>query len=109
LSRTGYIFFNQVPTFNSYTLDFYFAEFRLAVEVDGKYFHDVLSDADRDDVHRREFGIETLRFPAREVSDDSPGVLPESGRPFSNATGLLFRLRKIPQLFDGVESFTGFL
>jgi very-short-patch-repair endonuclease len=83
--------FNQVCTIYSYTLDFYFAEFRLAVEIDGKAFHDSLKDAHRDDVHLRECGIKTLRFLPAKSGTPRPVSFLESGQPFRNKTGLLFQ------------------
>lgn len=101
--------FNQVPTIYEYTLDFYFAEFRLAVEMDGKAFHDSLRDAHRDDVHRREYGIETLRFSAREVSDDMPGVLSRIRAGIQQRDRIAFPAKRLAEPADGTDRITEFL
>ena len=107
--RDGIHIFNQVPTICNYTLDFYFAEFRLAVEVDGKHFHEIVSDAHRDDVHRRECGIETLRVTAREVSDDMRGVLSRIRAAIEQRDRIALPAKRTPEPLDGTEPCTGFL
>jgi len=99
--------FNQVTTIFNYTLDFYFAESRLAVEIDGKAFHDNLRDAHRDDVHRRECGIETLRFSAREVLDELPSVLSQIRQALQHRDKFAFPAKQKPQ--DETERIRDFL
>ena len=67
------------PTVHGYSLDFYCAAARLAVEVDGASHRGqrkAQSDAWRDTVHDR-LGIRTKRFSAREVEQDLAWVVGE--------------------------------
>lgn len=66
--------FNQVSTIFSYCLDFYFPQFRLAVEVDSHAFHEKAHDERRDAEHNK-YGIVTARFWADEVSLEMSSVL----------------------------------
>jgi very-short-patch-repair endonuclease len=73
----GHRFRRQHPI-GPYVLDFYCAESRLAVEVDG-YSHGVADrpqhDARRDAWLLRDSGVRTLRLPARLVLSDMDGAL----------------------------------
>jgi very-short-patch-repair endonuclease len=69
--------FRRQHPIGPYCLDFYCAEARLAVEVDG-YSHDVEDRPIRDtrrDAWLAESGVRTLRIPAREVMSNLDGVL----------------------------------
>ena len=77
LQRSRWTWAAEHPTRYGYTLDFFCADLRLAVEVDGPSHWGAAKaerDAWRDVVHQR-LGILTRRFSARHVEDDVDGVL----------------------------------
>ena len=72
----GFKFRKQHPA-GPYSIDFYCAEARLAVELDGA-FHDRGDAPERDaarDAFLARFEIETLRIPAREIYRDMAAVI----------------------------------
>ena len=74
----GYKFRRQHPVAN-FVLDFYSAEHRLAIEIDGAVHGNPeqrMRDQSREDL-LRERGIRFLRIPAWRVERDLPGVLEE--------------------------------
>ncbi len=75
--QLGFRFSRQVPI-DRYYLDFYCAEARLAVEVDGEQHHNRLElDAERD---RRlaELGVETLRLRSLDLFTEEDSSLARS-------------------------------
>lgn len=58
-------------------LDGLYREFGLAVELDGRQFHDVSKDMARDNRHVLLHGVETLRYDWQAVSSDPCGVAAE--------------------------------
>lgn len=67
----------EVPVFydqeNYYLLDIYFTDRRIAVEVDGKAYHNGAYD-ERRDKRLQVLGITTWRYPAKEVINDYKGI-----------------------------------
>lgn len=79
LQRAPREWVTEFPTRYGYTLDFYCADVRLAVEVDGPSHWGKLkadSDAWRDEVHGR-MGIRTRRFSASDVERNAAEVARE--------------------------------
>lgn len=70
----------EVPIFhtqeNYYMLDIYFTDYRIAVEVDGKAYHNKGYDALRDK-RLKVLGIDTWRYSARAVINDYEGTARE--------------------------------
>jgi len=71
--------FRRQHSVDSYILDFYCPEERLAIELDGNH-HFEISQADYDyerDLFLKEFGVLVLRFENKEVWHNLEGVLNE--------------------------------
>lgn len=70
----------EVPFFydqeNYYLMDIYFADYKIAIEVDGKAYHNKVYD-DRRDKRLKVVGITTYRYPARAVIRDYKGIAAE--------------------------------
>ena len=62
LSEQGITWTEEYPC-GPYRLDLYLPELRLAVEVDGKFFHGSRKDFERDANILNWFGIKTVRIP----------------------------------------------
>ena len=75
--RPGGLKFRRQHPSGAYILDFYCADARLAIEVDGMV-HGMGDNPDRDDARDRWFasaGIATLRIPASAILDDLAAAL----------------------------------
>lgn len=72
----GLRFRHQHPCLG-YILDFYLPSRKLAIEVDGKKFHNPEKDAQRDSIIEYKLGIKTLRFTAWRVLFDLGYVVDE--------------------------------
>ena len=73
---SGYKFYRQKPLLG-YIVDFYCANLKLVIEIDGKYHNDSEQQI-KDDIRQQQLealGIRFLRFTEHEVRTKSPSVL----------------------------------
>lgn len=67
--QTGFRFKRQVPI-DKYVLDFYCAETKVCVEVDGEQHQDRVAQDQIRDAFLRSIGINTIRVPSLDLFDD---------------------------------------
>jgi very-short-patch-repair endonuclease len=77
LSKSHKLRFRHQHPCLGFILDFYLPSRKLAIEVDGKKFHDPERDAKRDNIIAYKLGIKTLRFSAWRVLYDLGFVVDE--------------------------------
>jgi very-short-patch-repair endonuclease len=77
LSKSHKLRFRHQHPCLGYILDFYLPSRKLAIEVDGKKFHNPEADAKRDQIIQYKLGIKTIRFSAWRVLYDLGFVIDE--------------------------------
>lgn len=74
--------FEKQRNIGDYVVDAYISERRMAIEVDGEYWHSLPNNIERDkrkDAALASYGITVIRLPERKVRGDIKAVLRESG------------------------------